>query len=116
MEKAPKQVVWMGKTLKDLVSFPESIKKDIGVALHIAQMGEKADCAIPFKGVGNGVFEIKANFNTDTYRAVYAVNIKNTLYVLHCFQKKAKKGIATPKQDVDLIKQRYKEALELSKV
>ncbi len=33
----------------------------------------------------------------------------------HAFQKKAKKSIATPKQDVDLIKQRYKEAKELEK-
>ena len=60
-------------------------------------------------------FEIVDRYNKDTYRLVYAVQIGKYLYVLHAFQKKSKTGIATPKPDVDLIKQRYKEAQEHAK-
>jgi len=68
-----------------------------------------------FKRIGSGVFEIKDDFDSDTYRLVYAVKIGIRLYVLHAFQKKSNKGIATPKKDVDLIARRYKEAVEMEK-
>jgi phage-related protein len=71
--------------------------------------------AKPFKGVGAGVYEIVRRFDTDTYRAVYAVQIADEIYILHAFQKKSKSGIKTPKQDVELIKQRYRRALEEAK-
>ncbi len=84
------------------------MKKDLGDALLLAQTGLKSRAAKPFKGVGGGVFEIVENYDSDTYRAVYAVQIGKHLYVLHAFQKKSKKGRETPKQDVALIKQRLK--------
>jgi phage-related protein len=62
------------------------------------------------KGLGSGIFEIVDNFNTDTYRAVYAVQLANNLYVLHVFQKKSKQVIKTPKKEIDLIKERLKQA------
>ncbi len=68
--------------------------------------------AKPLKGVGSGVIEIRATHKTNTYRAVYTVKIGERIYVLHCFQKKAKKGIKTPKKEVDLIKERLKMAKE----
>lgn len=67
--------------------------------------------AKPFKGVGSGVDEIVKRYDTDTYRAVYAVKIREKIYVLHAFQKKSKQGIKTPQADVDLIKQRYQDAV-----
>lgn len=67
------------------------------------------------KGIGSGVFEIRSTHKTNTYRAVYAVKIGEQIYVLHCFQKKAKKGIKTPKKEIDLIKERLKAAQELEK-
>ncbi len=69
--------------------------------------------AKPFKGAGSGVFEIRSDYRTNTYRAVYAVKIGERVYVLHCFQKKSKRGIKTPKKEVDLIKRRLKMAQEL---
>jgi phage-related protein len=69
--------------------------------------------ARPFKDVGSGVFEIRKAYDTNTYRIVYAVRIDENIYILHAFQKKAKKGIATPKKEVDLIRKRYKEAIQL---
>ncbi len=71
--------------------------------------------AKPFKGVGSGVYEIVKRYDTDTYRAVYAVKIGEKVYVLHAFQKKSKRGIKTPQVDIDLIKQRYKDAQERDK-
>jgi phage-related protein len=68
--------------------------------------------AKPFKGVGSGVFEIALRFDTDAYRTVYAVQLAG-VYVLHAFQKKSRRGIATPKPDVDLIKQRYRQAVKM---
>ncbi len=70
--------------------------------------------AKPFKGIGSGVIEIVLRHDGEAYRTVVALRIGGAIYVLHAFQKKSKKGVATPKQHVDLIKQRYKEAKELA--
>lgn len=69
----------------------------------------------PFKGIRSGVFEIAIRYGTDAYRTVLAVQLGRSIYVLHAFQKKSKSGITTPQQDVDLIRQRYREAKELAK-
>lgn len=87
----------------------------MGAALFAAQCGEMAEHIKPFKGVGGGVFEIVDRYDKDAYHLVYGVQIGEKIYVLHIFQKKSKRGVATPKQDVDLIKQRYKEAQEDAK-
>lgn len=110
-----KSVVWMGDSLKQVKSFPEKVRRDIGSSLYDAQLGDKPKGAKPFKGVGRGVFEIVTRFDSDTYRTVYAVQIGNCIYVLHAFMKKSPKGISTAQQDVDLIKKRYKAAVEQSK-
>jgi phage-related protein len=70
--------------------------------------------AKPFKGLGSGVVEIAVRYASDAYRVVVALQIDKRIYVLHAFQKKSKRGIATPKRDVDLIKKRYMEAKELA--
>lgn len=84
-----------------------------GFALYEAQSGEKPDAAKPLKGFGGaGVLEVVANHDGDTYRAVYTVKFRGAVYVLHCFQKKAKRGAATPKPDLDLIERRLRAAAE----
>ena len=103
-----KPVVWLGDSLKNLKAFPQQVRKSFGDALYDAQIGKMPPHAKPFKGVGRGVIEIIKRYDSDTYRVVYAVQIANKIYVLHAFQKKAKSGIKTPQQDVDLIKLRYK--------
>jgi phage-related protein len=63
------------------------------------------------KGFGGaGVLEVVDDFQGDTYRAVYTLKFTGAVYVLHAFQKKSKRGAQTPKQDVDLIKERLKMA------
>ena len=110
-----KSVIWMGDSLKQVKNFPEEVRRDIGSSLYDAQLGNKPNNAKPFKGVGGGVFEIITRFDSDTYRTVYAVQISDCIYVLHAFQKKSPKGIKTAQTDVDLIKKRYKQAIEQSK-
>jgi len=78
--------------------------------LYKAQIGQKHLDAKPLKQIGSGVMEVVSRFEKDTYRAVYTVKFKEVVYVLHAFQKKSKKGIATPKLELDLIKQRLKTA------
>ena len=108
-----KDVVWIGSSLEDLDEFPEDVKDEIGYALYQAQIGLKPSNAKPLTGIGGGIMEVVSDFDRNTYRAVYAVKIGDVIYVLHCFQKKSKHGIATPKQELDLIKQRLKDAKQL---
>ena len=115
MKKKLRPVKWMGDSLKQIKAMPEEVQKTIGWQLQQAQVGDTPGLAKSFKGVGSGVFEIRKSYETDTYRTIYAVQIGESIYVLHAFQKKAKKGIATPKKDVDLIKKRYKEAVQLER-
>ena len=84
-----------------------------GGALWEAQTGGKAGWAKPLKGFsGAGVLEVVDDHDGDTYRAVYTVRFAGVVYVLHAFQKKSKRGIATPKHDIALIEQRLKRARE----
>jgi phage-related protein len=79
--------------------------------LYQAQLGLKSASARPLTGFGGAsVLEIVDDFQTDTYRAVYTVRFADVVYVLHAFQKKSKKGIATPKADLGLIKRRLRAA------
>ncbi len=89
------------------------MKRSVGVALRAAQEGSKAPYAKPLKGFGDaGVLEIVDDFDGDTYRAVYTVRFAGFVFVLHAFQKKSKSGIATPKNEIDKVKQRLKRAME----
>jgi phage-related protein len=111
MTKKNKEIIWMGDSKDNLLKFPEDVKDIMGYALHIAQQGGKHPAAKPLKGFkGAGVLEIAENHDGNTYRAIYTVRIKNKVYVLHAFQKKSKKGIQTPKGDIELIKTRLKYA------
>ena len=80
-----------------------------------AQFGGKDVDAKPWKGLGSGVMEIVNRFDSNTYRAVYTVNIGDVIYVLHSFQKKSKSGIGTPREEIEIITARYKQAVAMSK-
>ena len=108
-------LVWMGNAKRNLQAFPKGAQKLIGDELQLIQFGGMPKDAKPFKGVGSGVFEIALRYDAEAYRTVLAVQLGKKIYVLHAFQKKSKKGIETPKHDVDLIKQRYAEAKERAK-
>ncbi len=115
-KEANKPVVWLGNSLDELRKFPDEVQDEMGYALYQAQINKKHPSAKPLKGFkGAGVLEIVENFDGDTYRTVYTVKLAGVVYVLHAFQKKSKKGIATPTKDIELIKKRLKLAIETHK-
>jgi len=104
-----KPIRWVGSSRADLRRFPPRARRNVGFALYFAQKGEKHPSTKPLKGFsGAGVLEVVEDYVGDTFRAVYTVRFAGTVYVLHAFQKKSKKGIATPKHELDLIHARLK--------
>jgi len=109
----PKTIHFLGSAKKDIRAFPAAVRIDVGFALFQVQHGSKPYSAKPLKGFGGaGVLEIVENFDGNTYRAVYTVKFVQCIYVLHCFQKKSKHGIATPIKEIELIQNRLKTAME----
>lgn len=113
-ESEVKEIVWIGSSLEDLRKFPDLVRREIGFALDRSQRGLTHHNAKSLRGF-SGVFEIKSDYDRDTYRAVYAVKLGDEIYVLHCFQKKSTRGIKTPQKEIDLIRRRLKIAQELAK-
>lgn len=106
-----KPLYWLGSARKDLKAMPEAVQDTFGYALYLAQTGRKHDQAKPLRGFGSaGVLEVVESEDNGTYRAVYTVKLGSAVYVLHCFQKKSSRGIATPKPDADLVRERLKAA------
>jgi phage-related protein len=101
---------WVGSSKRDFLTFPATVKDDMGNALGIAQFGGTAPNVKPWKGLGSGVLEIVESHDGNAYRAVYTVRFEKAVYVLHAFQKKSPSGIRTPKRDVELVEQRLKQA------
>lgn len=100
---------WVGASKRAFLRFPAAVKQRMGFALYLAQCGEKHDDAKPLRGFGGaGVLEVVEDHDGDTYRAVYTVRFAGVVYVLHAFQKKSKKGVATPQRELDLIKSRLR--------
>jgi phage-related protein len=111
-ERDLKPVRWVASSLRDLKSFPADVQRSVGFSLFRAQEGKKAPNAKPLKGIvkGAGVLEIIEDHDSDTYRVVYTVRFSMGVYVLHSLQKKSRKGVATPKHEIDLIRRRYEMA------
>ena len=107
-------VIWIGSSLKDLKKFPEHVQDEIGYILYQVQIGESHRKIKVLKGF-TGVIEIVSDYDKDTYRAVYAIKLGHEIYVLHAFKKRSKKGIRTPKEETEVIKQRFKRAKEIAK-
>ena len=102
-------LVWMGDSRRRIRGFPEAAQKLLGDELQLIQFGGMPKDAKPFKGVGSGVAEIARRYASDAYRVVVAVQVGKRIYVLHAFQKKSRRGIETPKHEIQLIKQRYRQ-------
>ena len=106
-----KPLVWVGSTLRDLQRFPTAVQRTMGFALHVAQLGEKHPDAKPLKGFGGaGVLEAVEDHGGDTFRVVYTVRLAGRVYAIHAFQKKSKRGTSTPTKELELIRQRLREA------
>jgi phage-related protein len=116
MAVTEKPLKWMGSSHKDLMALPIGVRKFFGYALSLAQAGDQHDAAKVLKGFsGAGVLEVVEYDAGGTYRAVYTVKFEEAVFVLHCFQKKSKRGVATPNEEMDIIRARLKVAGALAK-
>jgi phage-related protein len=97
---------WIGSSRRDFGEFPTRVQEAFGFELFLAQGGQHPPSAKPLKGFGSGVVELVDVFDGDAYRAVYTVRFESAVYVLHAFKKKSKKGIATPKIELEMIERR----------
>lgn len=111
-----KPVAWMGDSLEELRGFPPQVRDEMGFALYRAQLGSKHLTAKPLRGFGSGVVEVVSDHRGDTFRSVYTVRFATAVYVLHAFQKKSTKGIATPSRELDLVRSRLKQAEALHRI
>lgn len=111
MVEKEKPLEWIASSYRDLMALPPDVRRRFGYALSLAQIGDRDDAAKVLKGFGGaGVLEVVEDDIGGTYRAVYTVKFAQAVFVLHCFQKKSKSGIATPRADMDIIHARLKVA------
>lgn len=113
MKDATRPISWIKAARKAFDAFPEAIQLEALRALTIAAEGQKADSAKPMQGLGSGVMEIALKHRGDAWRVIYALQIGDDIWVVHAFQKKSKSGISTPKQEIDLIRERIKRLQEI---
>ena len=106
-----KHLKFVGSSRKDLSSFPEAVKQDVGHSLFVAQEGGRAPTVKTLQGFGGGsVVEIVEDHDGDTYRCVYTTKVSDVIVVLHAFQKKSRSGVKTNLSDVEIIGKRLKAA------
>lgn len=111
MTPSPKPVRWVGSALRDLRTFPREARREVGRALFAAQQGRSDPSAKPLHGFGGAsVLEIVVSNRAGAWRAVYTVRFQDAIYVLHAFQKKSTKGVATPTREVEMIRRRLGQA------
>lgn len=108
-------VSWIKAALRDFEEFPEGAKSIVLGALTVAAEGGKADIAKPLHGFGSGVLEIALAYRSDAFRVVYAVQLADEIWVIHAFQKRSKRGIKTPKHEIELVRDRLKRLKEALK-
>lgn len=113
MDRLPhptKQLFWVASSRKDYAAFPPKVQEAFGFELFLAQTGQHPPSAKAMKGLGTSVMELTGQFDGNAYRSVYTVRFDTAVYVLHCFEKKSRRGIKTPLHEIDLIKRRLREA------
>ncbi len=108
--ESEKDLYWMGDSKRRLGEFPEDVRSEIGYAVFLAECGESHPSARRMQGYN--AIEIISDYDGDTFRGVYTTRFKGSVYVLHCFQKKSKKGSETPRVELNLIEKRLKDAEE----
>jgi phage-related protein len=107
-----RRISWVKAAFKEFGAFPQAVQEQMKFALEVAAAGQMADIAKPMKGLGGGVYEIALPHRGDAYRAVYAVQIGDDLWVVHTFQKKSTQGIKTPQREIAVIRERLKRLKE----
>ena len=105
-----KPIEWVGSSRSDLSGFPDAVREVFGFALYQAQVGLRHRDVKPLRGLGSNILEVVSRYDGDSFRVFYTVRFKGVVYVIHALQKKSKRGRATPKPEIDLIRSRLKTA------
>ncbi len=109
-----KPLLWIKAAKRSLMDMPAEVITDFGYGLYQAQIGLHPDIGKPLKGFRSAnVLELVLDCDNDTFRVVYTVRFSDAIVVIHAFKKKSKKGIKTPKEEIDLIHERLKRAEDL---
>lgn len=109
-----KPVIWVGSSKRDFDAFPTEVRAEMGYALYLAQIGDRHRQTKMMTGLP-GVLEVVAAHRGDAFRAIYAVRFASAIFILHAFQKKSKSGISTPQFEMDLVRQRLRDAQDIDK-
>ena len=112
MTKRTRAIQWIRAARKDFQDFPTGAQIELARALTVISEGGHPDIAKPLTGLGSGVLELALKHRGDAFRVVYAVQLGSEVWVVHAFQKKSKSGVATPKTDINLIRERLKRLRE----
>ena len=109
---ATRKISWIKAAQRDFAGFPAKARKRAAEALTVVAEGATPEIAKPLTGLGSGVWELAIREQGNAYRVVYLLQIGEDIWVVHAFQKKSKTGIATPKHDIDLVRERIKRLME----
>ena len=105
-------ISWLKGALRDYQAFPAAAQAVAEDALTQIAEGGTPDVAKPLTGLGGGVWELAIKARGDACRVVYALQLGDAIWIVHAFQKKSKSGIATPKHEIDLVRERLKRLKE----
>lgn len=108
-----RSIQWMKAARKDFEDFPQGARDDLLDALTAVAAGGHPSIAKPLAGLGSGMMELALRHRGDAFRVVYALQVGADIWVIHAFQKKSKSGIATPRQEIDLVRDRLKRLKEI---
>ena len=106
-------ISWIKAARKDFEAFPAKAIDRALDALTVVADGGVPDIAKPLAGLGTGVWELAIKERGDAYRVVYALQLGDDIWVVHAFQKKSTKGFATPRHEIDLVRERIKRLKEM---
>ena len=99
------KVVWEGDAVKVISRFPDDVRRDLGFQIYKLQLGERPDDFKSMTSIGPGVYELRESDDRTWYRVIYFSKVADTIYILHCFEKKTSK---TSKPDIETAKLRLK--------
>jgi phage-related protein len=108
MTRDTRPVSWLKAARGEFEKFPDGAQAICLAALTIAAEGGKADIVKPLHGLGSGIFEVALAYRGNAFRVIYAVQIGSDLWVIHAFQKKSTHGIKTPRNEIELIRDRVR--------
>jgi len=112
IRKTKRNISWIKRARKDFDDFPLDARQTTARALTQIADGFTPDIAKPLQGLGSGVRELVLKEHGDAYRAIYGLQFGDEIWVAHAFQRKSKTGIATPKHEIDVVRERIKRLKE----